>query len=551
MADSAAAAKRSETVESDIEDFEDLIQENELESASDWTADDETRPVCLFCELTFENARQVWEHCAIDHSFDFNSLKRGLGLDFFGKLKLINYVRATVKDGKAPELNHPEVFLENSQYLKPVMEDDALLFGIQDDDDDDDDDFPSNESHENAQKVAALEEQLRDLRSQFTEYKALVKSVLNKELDSAASSRRSSVSSAGAPAAAAAATAAPKRDDDTHYFESYSYNEIHESMLKDTVRTESYRDFIYNNKDVFKDKVVLDVGCGTGILSMFCAKAGARKVIAVDNSNIIEKAIANVYENGLDGVITCLRGKIEDLTLPVDKVDIIVSEWMGYALLYEAMFDSVISARDRYLKPDGLMVPSECRLLVAGMHDDEFVNDKVNFWNDIYGFKMSAMKPRIFDEVLVESFPASAMVTEPAVFKTLPLHTISVPELDFSAPFTIPLDKTKPEALDGLVIYFDTYFTRSRDEVVEADARAESWTKPSGSLGFTTGPWGPKQTHWRSGALLFSGAQSVPVGDKLTGSIAYTKSTTNSREIEIDLELDTGVKTVKQQFHMR
>lgn len=75
-------------------------------------------------------------------------------------------------------------------------------------------------------------------------------------------------------------------------------------MLKDAVRTDSYRDFIYDNKGIFKDKVVLDVGCGTGILSMFCAKAGAKQVIAVDNSNIIDRAKEIVYENGLGDVIT-------------------------------------------------------------------------------------------------------------------------------------------------------------------------------------------------------------------------------------------------------
>lgn len=79
---------------------------------------------------------------------------------------------------------------------------------------------------------------------------------------------------------------------------------IHESMLKDTIRTDSYRDFVYDNKHIFKDKVVLDVGCGTGILSMFCAKAGARKVISVDNSNIIDRAKEIVYENGFGDVIT-------------------------------------------------------------------------------------------------------------------------------------------------------------------------------------------------------------------------------------------------------
>ena len=49
-------------------------------------------------------------------------------------------------------------------------------------------------------------------------------------------------------------------------------------------------DGILENKNVFKDKVVLDVGCGTGILSMFAAKAGAKMVIAVDMSNIIDQA---------------------------------------------------------------------------------------------------------------------------------------------------------------------------------------------------------------------------------------------------------------------
>lgn len=74
-------------------------------------------------------------------------------------------------------------------------------------------------------------------------------------------------------------------------------------MLKDTVRTDAYRDFIYGNKDLFRDKVVLDVGCGTGILSLFCAKAGAARVIAVDNSDIIDKARENVFDNGLGNKI--------------------------------------------------------------------------------------------------------------------------------------------------------------------------------------------------------------------------------------------------------
>ena len=71
---------------------------------------------------------------------------------------------------------------------------------------------------------------------------------------------------------------------------------------------------------------VLDIGCGTGILSMFCARAGAAKVIAVDASAIITKAQENIFHNNLSSVITCVHGKIEEVALPVDEVDADVSD---------------------------------------------------------------------------------------------------------------------------------------------------------------------------------------------------------------------------------
>lgn len=145
-------------------------------------------------------------------------------------------------------------------------------------------------------------------------------------------------------------------ENEAYYFNSYSSLHIHEIMLKDTVcgsrasfcvprkhnpndfllvvirwwllgtadavqvRTEAYRDAILRNAPLFKDKVVLDVGCGTGILSMFAARAGAKQVIGVDNSGIIDHAANIVAANGLDGVVTLIQGKIEDVKLPVDKV---------------------------------------------------------------------------------------------------------------------------------------------------------------------------------------------------------------------------------------
>lgn len=76
---------------------------------------------------------------------------------------------------------------------------------------------------------------------------------------------------------------------------------------------------------------MLDVGCGTGILSMFAANAGAAKVIGIEYSNIVEYAKTIVDINNLSDKVTIVKGKVEEVSLPdgIDKVDIIISEWMG------------------------------------------------------------------------------------------------------------------------------------------------------------------------------------------------------------------------------
>ena len=80
---------------------------------------------------------------------------------------------------------------------------------------------------------------------------------------------------------------------------------------------------------------------------MFAARRGAKHVYAVDASQVALKAKLNIAENGFADQITVIQGKIEDIKLPVEHVDIIISEWMGYFLLYESMLDSVLVARDR------------------------------------------------------------------------------------------------------------------------------------------------------------------------------------------------------------
>ncbi|KAG0165797.1 hypothetical protein DFQ30_007992 [Apophysomyces sp. BC1015] len=484
------------------------------EAWDDWESDDQenSESKCLFCEQIFNKPVETFEHCKTAHGFDFLGVKRSLNLDFYQTIRMINYIRQqalTQPDLAATKtftMSGCEKFLENDEFLKPVLENDALLFAFEElDIADDDDDVEQQVPNPNQRKLyIEMSVGRRD-----DEPKALV-------------------------------------DEGNYYFNSYASNDIHEQMLKDKARTEAYRDFIYENKDVFKDKIVLDVGCGTGILSMFAAKAGAKQVFSVDNSAIIEKAKLNVKENGLDHIITLVRGKVEEIQLPVPQVDIIISEWMGYFLLFEAMLDSVLVARDRWLAPNGIMAPSHTRILLAALDDEDLKDDRINFWNDVYGFKMSAMKEPVMNEALVDFIKPTSVITDIVTLKDLYLQEITVKKLDFVTRFALEAKR------DGTIYafggWFDTWFTRDGHPIPE---RQEAQCV-SGETYLTTSPFG-EDTHWKQTSFILENPIPVKRGTKITGVFTCHKGLDNPRELECEIEysVDGSSETIIQNFTLQ
>uniref|UniRef100_A0A3P8P1U3 type I protein arginine methyltransferase n=1 Tax=Astatotilapia calliptera TaxID=8154 RepID=A0A3P8P1U3_ASTCA len=219
-----------------------------------------------------------------------------------------------------------------------------------------------------------------------------------------------------------------------YYFDSYAHFGIHEEfvlpgpflyfshmsnqeMLKDEVRTLTYRNSMYHNKHIFKDKIVLDVGSGTGILSMFAAKAGAKHVYGIECSSISEYSERIIKSNHLDSVITIFKGKVEEVELPVEKVDIIISEWMGYCLFYESMLNTVIFARDKWLKPGGLMFPDRASLYVVAIEDRQYKDFKIHWWENVYGFDMTCIRNVAMKEPLVDVVDPKQVVTNSCLVK--------------------------------------------------------------------------------------------------------------------------------------
>lgn len=194
---------------------------------------------------------------------------------------------------------------------------------------------------------------------------------------------------------------------DQEYFASYADPGVHRLMIQDHARTDAYRRAI---EKVAKGKRVLDIGTGTGILSMFAARAGAERVDAVDSSAIIEIAREIADDNGLGDRIRFHRGRAEELDLDCEY-DLVISEWMGFFGLAELMFESVIDARDRYLAPGGKMLPCHLRLQVAPVCDSLVHEDLgIGLWErPVYGFDFS----RIL-ETEVRSFITAACDLKPS-----------------------------------------------------------------------------------------------------------------------------------------
>lgn len=514
-------AESTNPCEGDAEEMPELSdgEEDEENDEEQWQwMEEETQPVsCLFCDRLLGSVSATLQHCLFDHQCNLTDLIRKHNLDDYGYIKMINFIRST-KCETSGLLGLPIAPLpwDSEEFLRPVLQDDPLLqtdpeelCGI-----DASASRSSGVSSHDAllQRVLAAEERARRSEEALSramddlhKLRLLAQGLVLNAETSREGKHLGTVSEL-------------REDEDEAYFSSYGHYSIHEEMLKDKVRTESYRDFMYQNPDVFKGKVVLDVGCGTGILSMFAAKAGAKKVIAVDQSEIVYQAMDIVRLNHLEDKITLIKGRIEDITLPLEKVDIIISEWMGYFLLFESMLDSVLYARDLYLADGGSVYPDLCNISLAAIGDTQKHRECIAFWDDVYSFDMSCMKSAVVPESVVEVVNPGTLISEPAVIQTIDCNSVSLSELEFVSDFCLKI--TRSTDCTAIVGFFDIFFDKGCGNKVM----------------FSTGPHATK-THWKQTVFLLEKPFPVQTGEELKGKITVRKNKKDPRSLLVTFEL--------------
>jgi len=511
----------------------------------------------LFSSKTFRTAEECMEHIASVHGLDLGVLGRRLNMDTFSFIRFINYVRTECPSpGFVMSLSSDQKW-SDPVFLKPVVPDDPLLMydfeqAVEPQDDEEsgfeidisrdlDDQIanPRNASvqlsfdnltEEGEDFIRVPKDKLQEMKQQF-ETLTLELSKKDEQLQKALEDMTKMKNTAQTLFTVSGDSGSRQRsrnevvpvseantvEEDYSYFNSYAHYSIHHDMLSDKTRTLAYRDALINNPDRVGGALVLDIGCGTGILSMFAAEAGAKSVVGVDCSDIIYQAMDIVRENNLGDRVNLVKGRLEETTLPYDKFDIIVSEWMGYFLLFEGMLDSVLAARDKYLAPGGTILPNRCSIHLSAISDPERYDSLVGFWSDVYGYKMSCMRGPILGEANVEVVPASNLASSNAEVLELDLNTCTVGDTEFESEFTF--DITRDCELTGILGWFDTFFDLSTSPVI-----------------LSTSPRS-EPTHWKQTVFYLPDKMPVVAGQNLQGRIVCRRMKTDARALKVAITL--------------
>jgi SAM-dependent methyltransferase len=249
-----------------------------------------------------------------------------------------------------------------------------------------------------------------------------------------------------------------------------SYRDIitHKLMLEDIVRTTAYEDAI--RSVVMPGDRVIDFGAGTGVLSIFAARAGAGRVDAIERTSIVEHAREIARRSGHPEIVF---HHADHRSVELDgRADVIVSEWMGHFVFFESMLEPLICLRDRWLAPDGVMIPARIRLWAALVIDEELYANDAFLEGNPYGIDFGPIADLPHRQSRCLDIEEWQILSPYVELGTLDMRTVA----------------RTPQQLAGSL-------------VVERDATAYGFigwfsAELSNGVGFSTGPDQPR-THWR------------------------------------------------------
>ena len=307
------------------------------------------------------------------------------------------------------------------------------------------------------------------------------------------------------------------------YFESYDDVAVHALMLKDKPRVNAYKRALERANLV--GKVVLDVGAGTGLLSLLAAKAGALRVYAIEASSMADLAEIIVRQNNLEGVVRVVKSRIEDTELP-EQVDVIVSEWMGFHLLHEGMLDSVLVARDRFLKKGGLMLPRFARVFASPCDMTEWCAENLYVWEDIAGLDFSPLASLMVQSALsapvITSLTADNIIAAPAMFGSIDCMTVCRRAAKHLGGLESEFVAKRMSMCHGFAVWFEVEFEGATDGEAQTVLSTSPFAEP---------------THWKQTVVFLPETLGPVAGSRLDAKIGLDADEENERHYWLSLSM--------------
>ncbi|HYI07731.1 MAG TPA: 50S ribosomal protein L11 methyltransferase [Thermoanaerobaculia bacterium] len=291
----------------------------------------------------------------------------------------------------------------------------------------------------------------------------------------------------------------------------------HFGMVRDTVRVLSYRRAIAAH---CRDKTVVEIGCGSGILSIFAAQAGAKRVIAIEESQIADLAATMFEANGVADRVELRRANSLDVSLD-ERADVVIHEVLGVDPFGENVIRFIDDARQRLLAPGGRFIPSALEVCCVGFEvPDQPYRDRAHACSELteleglYGLDFSAFRQYLNAP---EADPFRRPLGELGQTQFMPpilTEETQLYRLDFNASLAIEprrdvrLRATRAGTLGGLLVYFRAHL----DE--------ETF--------LSTSPFAPR-THWAWDArpldrlVRVEAGQEIPIAAELRVVVGVQK----------------------------
>ncbi len=299
---------------------------------------------------------------------------------------------------------------------------------------------------------------------------------------------------------------------------------VHHTMVRDAVRVNAYRHAIAAH---VQGKTVVEIGGGSGIFSLFAAQSGAKRVIAIEETEIAELAKEMIRANGFEKVIRVITGNSRDVELE-EPADVIIHEIIGNDPFAENILPSIADARDRFFaKRKGRFIPARLDVCCAGIEVDETnlltmereLKEAREFPGQ-YGLNFDPFIKRLSPgentrPTISYSYDRQAGFPFQILSRECVLYSIDFLEDwgDVQAPLPHTLKIERGGNLNGVVVFFRAYL----------DERTQ----------LTNSPFAPK-THWEWNFRALSKSRPVKPNDNVKISSELVQ-TLNVQRIVVDI----------------